>query len=126
MEGKKREKVRPSSISVGFDTGNIISSDRLQQRPSPSAAVGAFPLPLGRHSTNAVAPPFLHQHSKEATAEDATHATSKQPQSPTAAAMTKKKGAAQRTLSKSSAVILFRKKKEIHADKTVSSIPAPV
>ncbi|RNC32991.1 hypothetical protein TcCL_Unassigned04351 [Trypanosoma cruzi] len=57
MRGK-RDAVRPTSISVGGYTSHAIPSDRLLQRPSPSAAVSAFLLPLGRNSTNAVARPL--------------------------------------------------------------------
>ncbi|RNF06939.1 hypothetical protein TcG_10242, partial [Trypanosoma cruzi] len=85
------DAVRSSSISVNCDTGDAFPSDRLQQRPSPSAAVGAFPLPLGRNSTNAVARLLPHQHTKGAAAKDETRTASAQSQSPTAAAMAKQR-----------------------------------
>ncbi|RNC43672.1 hypothetical protein TcCL_NonESM06616 [Trypanosoma cruzi] len=53
----KRDAVRPSSISVDCHTGDVIPSDRPQQRQSPSAEVGAFLLKLGCNSTNAAARP---------------------------------------------------------------------
>ncbi|RNC41383.1 hypothetical protein TcCL_NonESM09083 [Trypanosoma cruzi] len=46
MRGK-RDAVQSSSISVGGYTSHAIPSDRLQQRPSPSVAVGAFLLHRG-------------------------------------------------------------------------------
>ncbi|RNC53464.1 hypothetical protein TcCL_ESM09203 [Trypanosoma cruzi] len=46
----ERGAVRSSSISVGCDTNNATSSDRLQQRPSPSATAGAFLLHRRRHA----------------------------------------------------------------------------
>ncbi|RNC35783.1 hypothetical protein TcCL_Unassigned01305 [Trypanosoma cruzi] len=80
MKKGDRDAVRSSSISVGCDTDNVISPDCLQQRPSHSAAIGAFLLPLGRHSTNAVAHLLPHQHNEGATADDAARATSTQSQ----------------------------------------------
>ncbi|RNC35571.1 hypothetical protein TcCL_Unassigned01539 [Trypanosoma cruzi] len=71
MRGK-RDAVRSSSISVGGYTSHAIPSDRLQQRPSPSAAVGEFPLPLERNSTDVAARPLPHQHNEGATAKDET------------------------------------------------------
>ncbi|RNC41806.1 hypothetical protein TcCL_NonESM08581 [Trypanosoma cruzi] len=78
-----------SSISANCDTGDGIPSDRLQQRPSPSVAVGAFPLPLGPNSTDAVARLLPHQHNEGATAKDETRTASTQLQSSTASAMAK-------------------------------------
>ncbi|RNC33294.1 hypothetical protein TcCL_NonESM00002 [Trypanosoma cruzi] len=78
-----------SSISINCDTGDIFPSHRLQQRPSSSAAVGAFLLPLGRNSTNAIARLLPHQHNEGATAKDERRTASAQSQSPTAAAMAK-------------------------------------
>ncbi|RNC51495.1 hypothetical protein TcCL_ESM11378 [Trypanosoma cruzi] len=76
------DAARPSSISVNCDTDDVIPSHRLQQRPSPSAAVGAFPLPLGRNSTDAVARLLPHQHNEGATAKDETRTASAQSQIP--------------------------------------------
>ncbi|RNC45045.1 hypothetical protein TcCL_NonESM05170 [Trypanosoma cruzi] len=124
MKKAEKDAVRSSSISVGRGNNDIIPPDCLQQRLSHSAEVGAFLPKLGRHSTKAVAR-RLPQHNEGATVDDAARATNTQPQSPTAAAMTKQNRGAQSTLSKSSGVTLFRMKDGgRHADRNVIFIPA--